>query len=208
VSLDLRLKTEVCACISIRFTSGVGTVRENTISDNRSGVVITGDFFEGGLPPDYEITLNTIENNDEFGLKSDADAEYGGEVATAASCNYWGDPTGPAHPENPFEEPTGDAIDGDVEFVPWSVEPIREGEAACIGGDPIGDFQRPPTDPDGDGLYEDINGDGEADIVDVQALFSNSGDEAIQNTPSVFDFNGDGSVNVVDVQKLFSELSN
>jgi parallel beta-helix repeat protein len=191
----------------IRFTSGVGTVRENTISDNQSGVVITGDFFEGGLPPDYEITLNTIENNDEFGLKNDADTEYDGEIATVASCNYWGDPTGPAHPENPFEEPTGDAIDGDVEFIPWSVEPIRDGEATCIGGDPIGDFQRPPTDPDGDGLYEDINGDGEADIVDVQALFSNSGDEAIQNNPSAFDFNGDGSVNVVDVQKLFNEVS-
>jgi hypothetical protein len=72
--------------------------------------------------------------------------------------------------------------------------------------DPIGEFQNQPTDPDSDGRYEDINGDGESDIVDVQALFKNSDDETIQNNPDAFDFNGDGSVDVVDVQKLFNEV--
>jgi len=69
-----------------------------------------------------------------------------------------------------------------------------------------GDSRNQPTDPNGDGLYEDINGDGESNIVDVQALFKNQENEVIQNNPSAFDFNGDGTVNVVDVQKLFSEV--
>ncbi|RAW45717.1 hypothetical protein DQW50_07385 [Halorubrum sp. 48-1-W] len=71
---------------------------------------------------------------------------------------------------------------------------------------PIGNFENSPTDPDGDGLYEDINGDGRFDLVDVQALFANLDDETIQNNPEAFDFNGDGSVDIVDVQQLFTQL--
>jgi len=71
---------------------------------------------------------------------------------------------------------------------------------------PVGDFQNSPTDPDDDGLYEDVNGDGQFNIVDVQALFANLDDETIENYPDAFDFNGDGTVNVVDVQKLFTEV--
>jgi hypothetical protein len=71
---------------------------------------------------------------------------------------------------------------------------------------PVGEFENAPTDPDEDGLYEDINGDGTFDIVDVQALFANLNDDAIQNNPDAFDFNGDGQVDVVDVQRLFNEL--
>lgn len=186
----------------IEFTSSSGEVRENTIAGNQSGIMLSGvdrDTF-GDKTPDYQITKNNIENNTEFGVGNNS------VVTATASCNYWGDPTGPVHEENPFEDPEGDEIDGDVEFIPWSVEPIRDGEAICSGGQPIGDFRNPPTDPDGDGLYEDINGDGESNIVDVQALFKNQENEVIQNNPSAFDFNGDGTVNVVDVQKLFSEV--
>lgn len=190
----------------IEFNSAVGTVRENTITGNQSGVVITGEFFDvGSIPPDYEITKNVIENNSKFGIKNDSDTLFDGEITTHASCNYWGDPTGPVHPENPSEDPTGDEIDGDVEFIPWSVESIRDGEATCIGGQPIGDFQNQPTDPDGDGLYEDVNGDGESDIADAQALFANRENEVVQNNSNAFDFNEDGTVDVVDVQKLFTE---
>lgn len=71
---------------------------------------------------------------------------------------------------------------------------------------PVGDFENPPSDPDSDGLYEDINGDGKTDVSDVQALFSELDDDAIQNNPEAFDFNADGSVNIVDIQRLFNEL--
>jgi hypothetical protein len=64
----------------------------------------------------------------------------------------------------------------------------------------------PPQDPDGDGEYEDVNGDGSVDVVDVQALFANLDDPAVRNNPGAFDFNGDGQVDVVDVQRLFNEL--
>ena len=71
---------------------------------------------------------------------------------------------------------------------------------------PVNDFSEPPTDPDDDGLYEDVNGDGEFNIVDVQALFANLDDSVVQNNPDKFDFNQDGGVDVVDVQKLYNEV--
>ncbi|MEZ3118124.1 PQQ-binding-like beta-propeller repeat protein [Halobaculum sp. MBLA0147] len=62
------------------------------------------------------------------------------------------------------------------------------------------------TDPDGDGLFEDVNGDGEFSVVDVQALFANLDSAAVQDNPELFDFNGDGQVDVTDVQALFASL--
>lgn len=196
----------------IRFVASNGVVRENTITDNQNGIIISFniDEFGGPLPDTYEVVNNNIANNAEFGMQNrlndieDIDDE---DVPVAvATCNYWGDATGPQHADNPNENPQGEPVSDDVEFIPWSVTEIRNGESICLGGNPIGEFQEQPTDSDGDGRYEDINGDGDSDIVDVQALFTNSDDETIQNNPTAFDFNGDGSVNVVDVQKLFNVL--
>jgi PKD repeat protein len=63
-----------------------------------------------------------------------------------------------------------------------------------------------PTDPDGNGLYEDVNGDGRFDVVDVQALFGNRDAASARSTSGGFDFNRDGAVTIVDVQKLFRLL--
>ena len=71
----------------------------------------------------------------------------------------------------------------------------------------VGNYTSPVTDVDDDGVYEDINGDGEFNIVDIQGLFVNLDDEAVQDNPAYFDFNGDGTVDVVDVQALFNELT-
>ncbi|WP_152422953.1 dockerin type I domain-containing protein [Halorubrum kocurii] len=62
----------------------------------------------------------------------------------------------------------------------------------------------PATDPDGDGVYEDVNGDGDATVSDVQALFANQ--DTASQYPTAFDFNGDGETTVLDVQALFVEL--
>jgi PKD repeat protein len=68
----------------------------------------------------------------------------------------------------------------------------------AIGGDR-------PTDPDGDGRYEDVNGDTRIDVVDVQLLFASLDAPAVRDDPEAFDFNDDGTVDVVDVQALFAE---
>ncbi|WP_141212500.1 malectin domain-containing carbohydrate-binding protein [Halorubrum sp. Hd13] len=69
---------------------------------------------------------------------------------------------------------------------------------------PIDGFENAPTDPDGDGLYEDVNGDGDVNVGDAQAIFSNADDPVVQNNTDAFDYNGDGSVNSGDAQALFA----
>jgi hypothetical protein len=64
-----------------------------------------------------------------------------------------------------------------------------------------------PTDPDGDGLYEDLNGDGRASVTDVQRLFALLDADAITASPRFYDVNGDGRVSVSDVQALFVEVT-
>lgn len=66
----------------------------------------------------------------------------------------------------------------------------------------------PPQDLTGNGLFEDIDGDGSLSIFDVQILFDNLGDPAIENHASAYSFNeGDTeTVTIFDVQTLFSLL--
>jgi len=63
-----------------------------------------------------------------------------------------------------------------------------------------------PTDPDGDGVYEDVNGDGTTDIADVQALLDSFDGQTAQDNAASFDVNEDGRLDVTDVIRLLSEL--
>jgi len=62
----------------------------------------------------------------------------------------------------------------------------------------------PPQDLDGDGLYEDVNGDGEFTITDHQVFFENRNHPVVQNNPELFDFARNGGVGLDDVNALYS----
>jgi PKD repeat protein len=66
----------------------------------------------------------------------------------------------------------------------------------------------PAADPDGDGLYEDINGDGKVNFIDViDLVFADKA--AINSDPdrrAAADFSGDGRVSFLDVIDLVFEL--
>ncbi len=82
----------------------------------------------------------------------------------------------------------------------------RTGSLTVTPGDVTGNDQT-MTDPDGDGQYEDVNGDGQVNIVDAQALFAARNDAATTASTTAFDLNNDGDVNVGDVQHLFATLT-
>jgi hypothetical protein len=86
---------------------------------------------------------------------------------------------------------------------PSNVVVLEQGQPPGPG--PVGDLPNAPTDPDGDGVYEDVNGDGQVDVGDAQALFTNTEDPVVQNNVDAFDFNGDGIVDVGDAQALFAD---
>jgi len=79
--------------------------------------------------------------------------------------------------------------------------PSGESSPGPLGGDgPI------PTDPDGDGRYEDLNGNGKMDLQDPTVFFKYF--SWIQNEGYIFefDFNENGILDLNDVQALFSEI--
>jgi hypothetical protein len=99
-----------------------------------------------------------------------------------------------------------DASFGDREY---SVETAADGAGGTVEVTPpdVNGDGILPGDPDGDGLFEDANGDGSVDTGDAQALFGNRESDAVQDHAGAFDFNGDGDVNVGDAQALFKKVT-
>ncbi|WP_226012616.1 family 43 glycosylhydrolase [Halomicrobium salinisoli] len=63
-----------------------------------------------------------------------------------------------------------------------------------------------PTDPDGDGLYEDLNGNGEVDYSDVVSYFETMDDPAMTDNVAAYDYNGNGEVDFADLVDLFEQV--
>ncbi|MCU4740627.1 hypothetical protein [Natronoglomus mannanivorans] len=63
-----------------------------------------------------------------------------------------------------------------------------------------------PRDLNGDGLYRDVDGNGELGTNDVVTLFDHLEHEAVTANPEAFDFAGTGEVTTTDVVELFEEL--
>lgn len=63
-----------------------------------------------------------------------------------------------------------------------------------------------PTDPNDDGRYEDVNGNGRRDFADVVLLFNELEWIAANEPIEAFDFNGNGRIDFDDVVELFNGL--
>ena len=70
---------------------------------------------------------------------------------------------------------------------------------------PVCDGCGTPTDPDGDGDYEDLNGNGKLDFNDVVVLSDNLDSTAVTKYRHAFDFNSNGRIDSGDVAALFDE---
>jgi PKD repeat protein len=73
---------------------------------------------------------------------------------------------------------------------------------------PFPGYTNQPTDQDGDGLYEDINGNGRPDFDDVVAFYLNM--QWVRDNTEVgiepYDFNGNGRIDYDDVVLLYWEV--
>jgi hypothetical protein len=111
---------------------------------------------------------------------------------------------------------SGDHSSGDLwilEVEGSTVQPVSESEPLpevtvpaepAIG--PLGGDGPVPTDPDGDGRYEDMNGNGEMDLQDPTVFFKYFSWLQSQGYVSAFDFNENGALDLSDVQALFTEI--
>jgi alkaline phosphatase D len=64
-----------------------------------------------------------------------------------------------------------------------------------------------PTDPDNDGLYEDVNGNGRLDYDDIQTLFDNFESDSVTMNTSAYDFNANGRLDFDDVVRLYGDVN-
>jgi PKD repeat protein len=71
---------------------------------------------------------------------------------------------------------------------------------------PLPGFTSSPTDPDSDGIYEDLNGNGRLDFADVVLYFNQMEWIAANEPVSAFDLNGNGRIDFADIVRLFGEI--
>ena len=71
---------------------------------------------------------------------------------------------------------------------------------------PLPGYAKAPTDVNGDGKYEDLNGDGVLRFNDVVIFFNNLEWIAANEPVAAFDLNGNGRIDFNDVVKVFQEL--
>jgi hypothetical protein len=96
--------------------------------------------------------------------------------------------------------------DGQTSYEGIDAAPVTVSVAAEPAGPPpvVGDTR--PTDPDEDGLYEDVDGDGEFTILDVSVLLNAFDEPVVRNNAAAFDFDDDGTVTIIDVSTLLNDL--
>jgi nitrous oxidase accessory protein NosD len=107
-------------------------LKHNDIENNGVGVAMDDQFGPVLNPGGVTVTLNNISGND-VGVDN-----TGSEGELTATCNYWGHPSGPEHPDNPRNNPKGDPVQGDVDFQPWNTRQIGRGqnpENSCVGSE-------------------------------------------------------------------------
>ena len=79
-------------------------------------------------------------------------------------------------------------------------------EISTTSCDSLPGFSKSPTDPDSDGLYEDLNANNRKDFNDVVLMFNQMQWIAANEPVSAFDFNGNGRIDFNDIVRLFGEI--
>ncbi|AKB31416.1 Chitin binding protein [Methanosarcina siciliae HI350] len=88
-----------------------------------------------------------------------------------------------------------------------SIEPaLLAGKIEVTLLSPLPDQEYTPKDLDGDGLYEDLTGNGEFSFVDIVAYFHNMDWIEANMQVEYFDFNGNGRIDFDDVVDMFAMI--
>ncbi|MCF7813744.1 MAG: T9SS type A sorting domain-containing protein [Candidatus Cloacimonetes bacterium] len=89
-------------------------IENNNISGMNQGIYLSGTWGQSIYPTGSEIHYNLFSGNNMAVESQDTDISN----AVDATRNYWGDPSGPDHTDNPLAG-LGDPVSDNVDFMPW-----------------------------------------------------------------------------------------
>ena len=111
---------------------------------------------------------------------------------------------------SPTASPTPSPSPTDVRSNQDSIEPLVfkvEYEVVPDGTELVfSGMNGPARDLDGDGLLEDINGNGRFDFHDITTFFDNLTSDLVRSNSQAFDFDQNGRVDMGDPTELFAML--
>lgn len=213
---DIAETTEMLLEVDVGFTlENVGTEAWG-LTEATAGV---GRLYQSDNEDTYNPTLS-LAVGDRYRIEND-----GWDTHSLAFTDENGDPLLTQDGEGAFEDDGTVAwVDdgGVVEFtLTQALADSLDGYECTEHGDMAGSvevvaelgppqldvaFDGPPQSVQDDGLFDDVRGDGELTIADVQALFETLRTDAVQNNASAFNFAGlgDDRVSVFDVQALYT----
>jgi outer membrane protein assembly factor BamB len=176
---------------AVTVQRGQETQRDVTLTPSQGTVL--GTVTDTGADPVEDATVALVEQGETV-AEADTDASGGYSLSVApGSYDLLASQAGFA----PFEQAV--SVEAGTEL---TVD-------ATLGPPSLPGFDAPPQDMDGDGRYENVDGDDQFDIFDVQTLFASLDSDAVQDHPAAFNFNDDEGpeqVTIFDVQGLFGLL--
>jgi len=178
---------------------------ELTVESAAPDVVELVDYELTRESASADVTVADDGSTVKFDVEMGDNAYDPGDV-TAATVTAAGRQEG----EATLRVTASDVVDAKEPPSSYGISGTQGADATVVEGagpPPIGGGE-PPQDLDADELYEDIDGNGELTIRDVQLFFQNRETEAIQNNATFFNFSGTdpNEVTIGDVQALFLQL--
>jgi parallel beta-helix repeat protein len=117
--------------------------------------------------------------------------------------NFWANPSGTGFSQT-CEDSNGDSI-CDAAYV-LDAENTDYLPLSRVIPRSLPGYSSPPTDPDGDGIYEDLNGNDRLDFADVVLYFNQITWIAANEPIAAFDLNHNNRIDFADIVALFNEI--
>jgi len=170
---------EVAEVTDASYNEALGLTASPEVSDDGSTVELRAADTENAVEPgEMDVTLATLE------------LEGTGTGTTDLVVDV-----------QEMDDDDGSSIDVQARsgLLVTGPQPVDDGPGEGPG-------RRAPTDPDGDGRFEDLNGNGRLDYDDVVLLFENIDSDAVRLNESAYDFNENGQIDYDDVVTLLEEV--
>jgi hypothetical protein len=186
--------------------SGEGRVNVDFKDDpgmGHDGITSTKTYTDGEW---HHILVVRDVDTDSIELYVDGE-QVGNTTDTQGDIN----PTGAAYLGAQPEYPNNRYYTGQLDDVRVYKRTVTLDEAGAPSQgppeiEPICDRCESPTDIDGDGKYEDVNGNDIQGFGDVVTLFENLGSEPVTENTELYDYNDNGVVGFGDVIQLFETI--